>query len=709
MNGFTRRSIMQLPLAAALPGQDAAASWYDRPMRWAQVAFVEDDPGHYSLEFWLDYFRRIHADAACLSAGGCIAFYPTRVPFHYRSKFMGNTDPFGDFVKGCRGLGMNVIARTDPHAMHDDAYRAHPEWVAVDAEGKPLRHWAMQDYWVTCCLGPYSFEFMRDVTKEIVTTYDVDGVFSNRWHGSGKCFCQHCQANFRKAAGVEIPKTNDPADPAQRKYIVWHQERLFAVWDALDKEIRAIRPQASFIANSGGGALSELDMNGIGQRAETLFADRQARRGMMAPWANGKTGKEYRSTMGAKPIGGIVSVGVEEPYRWKDSVQSNEEIKLWFAEGVANGLRPWFTKFNAKVIDKRWMPAVEDVYQWHWRNERYLRNTEPVARVAMVYSQQTAHFYGGEQARARVEDPLLGYYQALIEARIPFEMVHDRRLDAAALAPFKTLILPNIACLSDAQCAQLRAFAARGGSIVATGETSLYNEWGERRADLGLGTLFGCGFAGKVEARMQNSYLTCRHPHPLLKGLEDAPRVINGTRRVHTRALGAGAAPLTLVPSYPDLPMEEVYPRQHQTEQPECYAREEGKARVVYFPFDLDRTFWEVLSPDHAKLLRNAVEWATNEAPVVEVKGKGLLDVTVWRQKSSITVHLVNLTNPMMMKGPYRETFPVGPLTVFVPGVRPKKVQLLTAGGAVNWRAERGGATVTVPVLELHEAVAIDL
>ena len=69
-------------------------------MRWVQVAFVENDPGQYSLEFWLDYFRRIHADAACLSAGGCIAFYPTQVPYHYRSKFMGKTDPFGDFVKG---------------------------------------------------------------------------------------------------------------------------------------------------------------------------------------------------------------------------------------------------------------------------------------------------------------------------------------------------------------------------------------------------------------------------------------------------------------------------------------------------------------------------------------------------------------------------------------------------------------------------------
>ena len=57
---------------------------------------------------------------------------------------------------------------------------------------------------------------------------------------------------------------------------------------------------------------------------------------------------------------------------------------------------------------------------------------------------------------------------------------------------------------------------------------------------------------------------------------------------------------------------------------------------------------------DHGRLLRNAVEWAANEPSPVEVEGLGLLDVSVWRQRESITVHLVNLTNPMMMKGPLR-------------------------------------------------------
>ena len=73
-----------------------------------------------------------------------------------------------------------------------------------------------------------------------------------------------------------------------------------------DSEIRKINPGARFIPNTGGGALSDLDMKTIGEEAPILFADRQARRGLMPLWANGKNGKEYRATMGNKPIGRCV-------------------------------------------------------------------------------------------------------------------------------------------------------------------------------------------------------------------------------------------------------------------------------------------------------------------------------------------------------------------------------------------------------------------
>ena len=683
-------------------------------MRWAQLTLVEDDPGKFDPQFWLDYFKRTRSDAVCLSAGGCVAYYPTEVPFHHRSAWLGDRDAFGELLAGCRKLGMVVIARTDPHATYDDVQVAHPDWIAVDAEGRPRRHWASREMWVTCGLGPYNFEFMTEVKKEIMSRYRPDAIFINRWDGSGMCYCEHCRQNFRAASERELPRTNDPQDPARRAYILWRQQRLFDLWRLWDAEVRKINPDSCVIPNTGGGATSTLDMQRIGELAPTLIADRQARRGLTAPWANGKNGKEFRATMGRKPIVGIFSVGVEEPYRWKDSVQNEAEIRLWVADGVANGLRPWFTKFSGVLHDRRWLKPVEDIYCRYARWEKYLRNESSLARVGLVYSQQTAWFCG-----AKVEDHTLGWYQALIEARIPFEMVHDRLLDAAHLSPLRTLILPNIAALSEAQCAQLRAFVERGGGLVATYETSLYDEWGVRRSDFGLGDLFGVTFKGGIDGPMQNSYLrlesdpTTGKRHLLLAGLEDTPRIINGTRCVEVASTRPFLhPPLTLIPSYPDLPMEKVYPRVLKTEVPQVYLRDLGPSHVVYFPWDIDRTFWEVLCVDHYKLLRNAVTWATNEDAPVTVTGPGVLDVTMWRQKASLTVHLVNLTNPMMMKGPVRELIPISEQKVRVrlpDGTQAKRVRLLAA--EKRPRVERSGQylSVTVPAILDHEVVAIDL
>src|SRR5206468_9704370 len=87
---------------------------------------------------------------------------------------------------------------------------------------------------------------------------------------------------------------------------------------------------------------------------------------------------------------------------------------------------PWPSRSTLFPYTTLFRSVVEKIYTWHHRWERYLRNESPIARVGMVYSQRTATYYGGPQARQKVEDHTLGFYQALIEKRIPFEMV-DRK------------------------------------------------------------------------------------------------------------------------------------------------------------------------------------------------------------------------------------------------------------------------------------------
>jgi hypothetical protein len=728
-DGATRREMLQAGAAAlalgavagelgagqafALTGDMAGLPWANNAMRWAQVAFTEEDPPRYDPQFWFDLFKKTHVEAVTLSAGGDIAFYPTKVPLHKRARDLGDRDMLGEMIKGARALKMSVVCRVDPHAMSEEAYAAHPEWAACTADGKPRRHWAAADMWVTCQNGGFYFDFMPAVFREIATLYKPEGFFGNRWAGSGMCWCQTCHTKFRAATGLELPTSDDPQEPRRKAYIIWNQQmraQQFALWNEAAK---AVNKDCFFSPNGG--------MNDPNNVVIPIVAvDRQGRSGTTPVWMMGKYAKQIRAYMQNLPVCGLFNVGVEDDNRWKDSVQRGPELEAWAHSGIAQGFRPWYCKFNARVFDARWVAPVEKIFQWHFTNDKYMRNTANLARVAILNSTQSGTFTSGGAAMAagdgiraarRVGDSQNGYYQALVEARIPFEMADDRQMEPQHIGRYRVLVLPDIAALSDGQCRQIRDFVLAGGRIVATGETSLYDELGQKRTNFGLADLFGCDYV-KTEAGIKNSYLTPRHPHALTRGLENAPRIIGAAQQLTVKPHDATRQPLTLVPSYPDLPMERVFPAQEETDTAAVFCREVGKGRVVYFPMDIDRTFWEVLHEDHLVLLKNAVLWAMDETSPMTVTGAGLIDMSYWRQKNSLAAHLVNMNNPMMMKGPYREILPAGPYTVSLAIPADAKVgavKLLESGTVPKMHRDGSRLVVEVPRIRLHEVVAVDL
>ena len=158
--------------------------------------------------------------------------------------------------------------------------------------------------------------------------------------------------------------------------------------------------------------------------------------------------------------------------------------------------------------------------------------------------------------------------------------------------------------------------------------------------------------------------------------------------------------------------MEEVYTHAlPHTDIPGVYVRESGKGRVVYFPFDIDRTFWEVLAYDHGTVHAECGGVGARGEQPLTVTGRGMMDVSLWEQKESVTAHLVNLTNPMMMKGPVRELVPSPPQKVRVripKGKSVKAVKFLVNPAVPASRVVNGVIEVDVPSFELNEAVAVD-
>ncbi len=678
---------------------DSDPDWPLAATRWAQITLAEDDPAHFDADFWLRLMRDSKANATCISAGGYVAYYPTQLEYHYRSKFLGDTDPFGTLVDGARSLGMSVMARVDPHAIHADAAAAHPEWLARDRDGNPIEHWAYPGIWLTCAFTPYHRDFVTEVIREIVREYGVDAVFANRWEGYyGISYSEGARRSFRDETGLELPA--EEHGEGWPEYVAWRRRRLGDLVGVWDQAVRDLRPHARFVPNMGALAARDLARDLAEPVAPLFIIDKQGRHGIEAPWAAGRNGKRNRGVFPDRPVRLITSVGPEHKYRWKDSVAPPEETKTWIVDGFAHGALPWFTKFNASVPDQRWVQPVVEAFNLHASVEPVLKDLRITAEVALLDPTRTG------QLRAGDNDHEDGFYQALVEARVPFEFVSDQAMTVDRLGGFKVVVLANAEQLSDDQCATLQSYVEGGGSLVAAYQSSLYDENGNQRTDFGLGDVLGVRLT-EASRPVQNNYIALTDAHPLNSGFEGTTRIIGGT---HIIGVASDAVtPFRFIPDFPDLPMEEVYQRE-APDKPAVICTENARGgRTVYFPFDLGAIFWEALQSDHGRLIANAVSWALGTTPEVTVDGAGLVDIAVHRGENEVAVALVNLTNPMAMRGAIRETLPLPPQTVSIAVPTDNlNARLLVAGVDVEPVIRDGRAEIVIPTAGLLEVVHVD-
>ena len=686
-------------------------TWLGSATRWLQLTLVEDDPGTFDPEFWVRLMRQSAANAVCLSAGGYMAFYPTAVPGHYRSRFLGDSDPFGYLVTEARRLGMTVMARIDAHAVHSDVARAHPEWLARTSDGAPREHWSMPGAWVTCMHSSYSTEFLPRVIDEIVRKYDVDAIFANRWAGHGVSHSDAARISFRTFSGLDLPTgDDDPRRDAWRAYRRWRQRELGSLIALWDDTVRAIRPSARFIPNLDAYTVNELDRATVDARCPVFLIDHQGREGLQTPLAAGREAKRCRGIIRDRPVGLITSVGPESSvFRWKDSVNAPDEIRTWAADGILHGAFPWFTKFNGKVPDPRWVEPVTDVFELHRTIAPVLENMEAVRDVLLVDS-------GNELAETTLDSEpgaaeLSGFYHALTESRIPFEHIAASALTADALRGCRVLVLPGGLRLNRDHCSAIRDFVAGGGSVMAAFDSSLVDEDGSTLPDLRLGDVFRTRLREFDTTMIKNGYLEVDSTNPLTRDLRPAKRIIGGTFRVLPNPMQAVETTLRLTPEYPDLPMEEVYPREPARDPALIAHQHPSGGRIVYVPFNIGSVFWQAQHPDHLHLIDRAVRWCLHDRPAAEVTGPGLVDTAVYRNAQSIAVGVVNLTNPMAMRGIIRQTLPLAGQQIVlrmpdaVAGV--SAARSLVHDADLDARIVDGHVRIALPEIDLMDVVVV--
>lgn len=689
----------------------AARRGLDGEHRWTQLTFVENDPLDFDLDEWGDVMERTASTAVCISAGGYIAYYPTKVGLHHRSVYLGDRDLLGEVVDLARSRGMAVMARVDPHAVHRDVVDQRPDWIARTEDGELLEHWAMPGIYLTDAFGGYSWELTTEVLREIARDYDVDALFANRWQGHGPGYTDSTAREFRAATGRNLPRAADPADgEAWATYRAWRRSRLSELVAHWDRAVQDVAPAVRFVPNLGSFTAADLEPR-VARAVPFLLVDHQARGNGEALWAAGRDAKRVRALHPGKPVGLITSVGPEShDFRWKDSVNAAVETTGWIVDGFVHGAFPWFTKFAARIHDPRWIPAVERAFGLHRAVASVRADELPVAE-ALVWD---ADEHAGS---ARVRDAGSGVYQVLVELGVPFEYVGPGSLPALARPGVRLVVLPEVPSVDAATADALRTFVEGGGTLLLTGAgpdvvggEPLVTE------------LLGVEVTERRDGIVRNNYVQRVPRGALQEGFGDARRIVGGTRLARFGALdGAIEVSWRFVPDHPDLPMEEVYPRSEPTD-PAVFSGSVGAGRVDVVGFNVAELYWQALQADHLTLLGNLVRQGLGGRRSVELRGPGVLDVATWAGERSCTVLAANLTDPMMMRGQRRKVAPLDGVRVAVDLDRVAALAggVAPDGGAVRVRVLVGDAwqdtdatvsegTVDVPLPPVHELAALSL
>jgi len=738
--------------AIAPPAANSSVPWYQRTYRWGQINLNESDPQNFDLDWWRGYWRRTQTQGLVINAGGIVAFYPSKEPLQHQAQFLNGHDLYGDLTRAAHADGLIVFARMDCGSAFEPFYRAHPHWFAVNAAGEPYRTGSAEDgvvLYTTCINGPYYDEYIPRILREIIAHEKPEGFTDNHWAGLGResmCYCVNCKSRFRDYSGKELPAAKDWDDPAYRQWIEWSYKRRLEIWDLFTNTTKAAGgPECIWSGMLSGNfvqsSASFRDMKELCARAAIIMLDHQGRanNGFGPPGTGASQGFQENGDTGKRihGLGGWQKLSPESmaTYGPRKAARPIPEVRLWMFEGIAGTIQPWWHHIGGYQEDRRVFHVVEPVYRWYTANQKYLVNRLPVASVGVVYSQRNFEWYGRDHADVLALAPYDGMVQALIRARIPYLAIHADYIDRDA-AHLSALILPNLAAMSDAQVEAVRRYVRRGGSLIATDETSLYDQYGDRRPDFALADILGAHYTGKQygpknPSALQHTYLRLTPDvgqdkigphhgdepahsaprHPVLRGFEETNLITFGGILPEVKTAPGADVLMTFVPEFPVFPPEEVWMRVPRTTIPGLIVREEGSARIAYLPADIDRRYQQGNIPDHGDLLANLVRWVSRDAIPLEVQGPGLIDCHLYQQQSRLILHLINLTNPGAWRIPAEELIPVGPLIVKMkwPERGAGNHALLTvSGGMVPLRKHAGWANFEVKSVLDHEVIVLE-
>ncbi len=637
--------------------------------------------------------------------------------FYFVSKVAGrvNEDYLKEYLREARTRGLRVMIYFNVHWFNKAFGEQHPDWRQIREDGRPL-----DDVYQTgtsfCVNSPWRewcFQVLRDLCA-----YPIDGIFyDGPVFFPQTCYCRFCREKYRQLYGGEMPSKRNRRGKAFANLLAFQARSLADFLRDSRRVIKSARADLAFYMNGGvrGGnwatgrfnrlLVAEQDL--LGSEGGFIYGDLTR----TPLWKPGLTARLLETQAPRKPRVIFAAAG-HKP--WTFSILPAAELRLLYADSIANGANVWFgfTPFEAHQPE---MDALAHMNRFLAAHGAYFTNTRSEARVALVWSDVSAGFYAGSDAQlidiARVPSPtevgnldgeFNGLADALIRSHTPFDVIDDVSLEREPLDRYALIVLPNVACMSAQTAQRLREYVRAGGNLLATFETSLYDETGLRRQDFALADVFGVEHGGRIVGPTRWDFMKATGaPSPWLEGIR---RELLPSTHYHVRVRARTAQPILwftrpLAGTYDGIP--------ELSDEPALLVQRFGQGRVLYFAGDLGNALQGFHLGEHLRLVRNTLRELAPELVKLENAAQSV-EVVLRSQPGRKLLHLVNFTGEMTR--PIQRVLPLRDVRIELRAeAAPRRVRALASGVVLPFhRASSGWIGFTLPRLQEYEVIVIE-
>ena len=540
-----------------------------------------------------------------------------------KDPLVGDRDLLADLVAEAKKEEIRVVAAW--YGSHCQTYlvEKHPEWRVKRLDSRKKQdgdelsiETASYDLSTMCYNSPFR-QWLLDQMREVMERYDVAGVYIDGMNSPlGTCCCNYCRGLYQKEHGHDIP-----TDIWDKQWREFGYRTVTSAVKAVREVIDEARPEAVFVLDCHGTII------GLREAGEPIF--------MTAPYVDVLILECYWNICKEPPY----YVGMEsrlirsetQKHVWcpkwlarnPDQDYANVSptaAKVWLMEALSSGATPVSVDQGTFWFDRTCFDDVRKGHRHVKKLKADLVKSKPVRYAALFHSMESKSVRIHKTLRNERQH-FEGFYMACQEAHIPFDVITEKEVLDGSISEYPVLILPNVEYMSDKVAQAIERYVQRGGGLVMTHLTGLYDEKEKKRDDLALARLGGVRYTGEI---LQNgtpqgekgttNYYQAVGDHEMTMDLGTNTYSYKGDLTV----VEAGAETNVLIRTrnYAGLSgrEKESYFRWWPGELacPFVMVKDDG-GRVVYIAGELDAAFWSFGWPEAGKILSRSVTFAAQK------------------------------------------------------------------------------------------------